>query len=154
MKENPAYNPALDPPTVPYDRTLRACRKGHLSFDEGGKASKARAQDGAEVVIRGDRDACADNRKGRRAERDGDSTNAGGYGRVPEVQRRAGQGGGGARGRPPSPELGGQARSVRRQEAHSHRRTVHGEQRAGGRVLALAGALNRRGTRVAQAGTL
>src|SRR6266700_7703297 len=108
----------------------------------------------AEVVIRGDRNACADNGQGRRRERGGDTPNARSYGGVPEVQRRAGEGRGGTRGGPPPPELPGQARSVRRQEAHRHRRAICGDQGARGRVLVVAGALDRRGPRVAQASTL
>src|SRR5205823_14965422 len=58
------------------------------------------------------------------------------------------------RGWPPSSELAGQAPSIRRQEADRHRRTVRGDQGAGGRVLVVAGALDRRSHRVAQARTL
>src|SRR2546425_12473689 len=89
---------------------------------------------------RRERNACAGAGKGRRAERGGDPSSAGGYGGVPEVQRRAGQGGSGRRGWPPLPEFGRKACSVRRQEAHRNRRAVRGGQGAGGRVLAVAGA--------------
>src|SRR5216683_5033112 len=141
-------------PTAPeFRRGVQTCRKGRPSFDEWVRPQKVDPK-GAEVVIRGDRDACADNGEGRRAERGGDSAFAGSYGGVPEVQRRAGQGGRGARGRPPLPELAEQARSVRRQEAHRYRWAVCGDQGARGRVLAMAGALDRRGPRMAQAGTL
>src|SRR5207245_1676031 len=75
-------------------------------------------------------------------------------GGVPEIQRRPGQGGGRGRGRPPLPERAGKAPSIRRQEAVRHRRAVRGDQGAGGRVLVVAGALDRRSHRVAQARTL
>src|SRR5207253_5110995 len=94
------------------------------------------------------------NGKGRVSEREGDTSHAGSDGGLPEVRRGAGQGRGGARGRQAAPELAGQAGSVRRQEAYSHRRTVRGDQGACGRILALAGAVDRRGPRVAEAGTL
>src|SRR6266849_344989 len=102
----------------------------------------------------GNKDARAGAGKGRRAERVGDPPDGGGYGGVPEVQRRAGQGGGSTREWSPIPELAGQARSVRRQEAHRHRRAICREQGTRRRVLAVAGAISRRGPRVAQAGTL
>src|SRR3982074_2349908 len=55
---------------------------------------------------------------------------------------------------PTPPGRGEQGRSVRWQEADRHRWTVRGDQGARCRVLAMAGALDRRGPRVAQAGTI
>src|SRR2546428_1599214 len=102
----------------------------------------------------GNRDARAGAGKGRRAERVTDPPDGGGYGGVPEVQRRAGQGGSSTREWSPVPELAGQGRSVRRQETHRHRRAICRDQGTRRRVLAVAGALVRRGPRVAEAGTL
>src|SRR2546428_3128295 len=99
-----------------------------------------------------ERDACAGAGEGRRAERGGDPSYAGGYGGAREVQRGARQGGGGRRGWPPLPERGGKACSVRRQEAHRDRRAVRGGQGAGGRVLAVAGALDGRGPPIGPTG--
>src|SRR5438309_11771686 len=93
-------------------------------------ASKALVTNNPEVVIKGDRDACTDTGKGRRPERGGGSPDTGGYGRVPEVQPGTGQGRGCDRGWPPLPKRPGQARSVRRQEAHRHRRAIRGDQGA------------------------
>src|SRR5205807_7831231 len=74
--------------------------------------------------------------------------------RVPELQRRAGQGRGGRRSWPPLPKLEGETRSIRRQEADRDRRAVRRSQGASGRLLAVAGALNGRSRRVAEACTL
>src|SRR5438034_569944 len=102
----------------------------------------------------GDGHACADTGEGRPSEQGGDTPDATGDGGVSEVQRRAGQGGGGDRRWPALPELAGQAPSVRGQEAHGHRWAVRGDQRARGRLLAVAGAVDGRGDGVAQARAL
>src|SRR6266851_460832 len=52
------------------------CRKRHLSLDEWVRPSQAQAHNKTEVVVRGDRDACADIGQGRRAERGGGSPGA------------------------------------------------------------------------------
>src|SRR5437867_12994252 len=105
-----------------------------------GEALKARAITCGSCK-KGDRDACTDPGKGRRSERGADPPDPGGHGRVPEVQPGAGQGGGGNRRWPTLPERPGQTRSVRRQEAHRHRRAIRGEEGAGGRVWVVVGAV-------------
>src|SRR5437773_4346052 len=102
----------------------------------------------------GDGHACADTGEGRPSEQGGETPDARGDGGVSKVQRGAGQGGGGDRGRPALPELAGQAPAVRRQETHDHRRAVRGDQRARGRLLAVAGAVDGRGDGMAEARAL
>src|SRR3954470_3990454 len=68
-----------------------------------------------------------------------------------EVQRGAGEGGGDAGRRGPPCELQGSPRPVRREQEDGHRRSVRGDEGAGGRLLALAGEVEGRGDRVAQA---
>src|SRR3954464_8781421 len=68
-----------------------------------------------------------------------------------EVQRGAGEGRGDAGRRGPPCELQGSARPVRREQEDGHRWSVRGDEGAGGRLLALAGEVEGRGDRVAQA---
>src|SRR5207245_2618933 len=60
----------------------------------------------------------------------------------------------GRRRRSARAERAGKARAIRREEAERDRRAVRGDERARGRVLAVAGAFDGRGPRVAQAGTV
>src|SRR2546427_10750669 len=68
--------------------------------------------------------------------------------RYGEVQRRADKGGRDARGRGAPPELEGRARQVLGNEADRDRRAVHGDERAGRRLLAVAGEGEGRGGRM------
>src|SRR2546428_14187523 len=101
------------------------------------RPQRARAKNGVQGSNKGDKDACTGTGKGGRADRCGGPSNAGGYGGVPKVQRRAGQGGGCPGGRPPPPRVSRPTRAVLGAEMDRLRVVVGPEQRGPARATAL-----------------